>query len=397
MKTLLISIKSSLFILLLIASANLYASGVGKIESYKGNVFALVEGEVTPIRVGDELPDFAELFTEEGGEVVFVDKFEHRYQLAGSGYIVFLNRIVELKRGYLWVDSKQKAEVFSVQTPNAKVSFLEGAGVVSFDDSETRTQILSIRGKFEFFNTLMPDLKQDIFDGHFSFIDSNYEDGAPRHVTPIGKESFLKITSLFSGMENMYKTSTKSALKELETIALEKNQESKAELVSKNVTISTTENEKKEIKRSIASVTTSKKIETSKKIDQKFEVKHRQGGTITYYPSVDDRSYGADSFSLKEVYTDENKRLDANKPKKKFNIAYEKKAPVKIRVHKAQTITRQVPSREIASNGSQEDVTSLTVQAKSKEDRPISDYAEKMRYDNGVGEILNDLRQVGVK
>ncbi|MBL6988847.1 MAG: hypothetical protein ISR65_03680 [Bacteriovoracaceae bacterium] len=167
------------------------------INSLQGNVFAVTEGNAKVVKAYDRLGDFAEIVTEEGAQVSFSDYYDHKFHLAGSGQVKLLNKVLELKSGYLWLQASSNDDVFYVQTANAQIEYNGGEAVVSFDEQSGKTQLLVIEGEFSFSNVTNSDMKIELVAGQFSFVDREYEDGVPRAPTPIGYDSFKKITGLF--------------------------------------------------------------------------------------------------------------------------------------------------------------------------------------------------------
>jgi len=197
------SIKSSIAVLLTLLSANLLAAPVALITQVSGNVFMKTDGKIAPVYVGTHVDDFSEIMSEVGGAVTFVDYFDHEFSLAGAGHVGLLNRIVELKRGYLWLKSvRQGSEEGMVKTTNAKVLYNKGEYVISFDQEKRKTQALSVSGNFRIANLMMENLYTEVSTGQFSFIEDGEENGTPRFPTMVGKESYKRIASLFNRQEH---------------------------------------------------------------------------------------------------------------------------------------------------------------------------------------------------
>jgi len=177
-------------------------SGPGEavtVTSLKGNVFVILpQGKVQEAHYGQKLPDFTELMTDESSQVAWRDDAGNFFQLASSGHLRFLNKIVELQQGHLWMKTSHPQQM-SVQTANAVVNFQKADGIVSFDPENSRTQVMATSGQFELSNILMREVTQVIGPGEFSFIDPQYEEGRPRLATSVGKNSYKKMTGLFIG------------------------------------------------------------------------------------------------------------------------------------------------------------------------------------------------------
>lgn len=180
-------------------------SPIAVVASVGGNAFVLLGNKTVRLKAGTHIYDFSEIITEMGSQVTLSDYYDHKFHLSGQGHIKFFNKIVELKRGYLWVQSLTQQGDFMVQTANAVASYSKGEMVVSFDNYSGKTQILSIKGDVQFQNVFENNYSSLVEEGKFSFIQKDYENGNPRRPTPIGYSSFKKITGLFKGVSPLEK------------------------------------------------------------------------------------------------------------------------------------------------------------------------------------------------
>ena len=205
MKRLYKIIKIKLFLICLLASTVVYggAFSVAKVNKVKGNAFITDGKKMKRIRNGQNIPDFAEIITGEGARISFSDYYDHQYHLAGSGHVRFFNKILEVKRGHLWVQSHRKTGHFMIQSANAQAIYAEGEFVFSFDGNMEKSQLLVISGNISFSNPTREYGKLILSEGQFSFVDNDYNMGLPRRATFIGKRSFKKITALFKGIKIM--------------------------------------------------------------------------------------------------------------------------------------------------------------------------------------------------
>lgn len=178
------------------------ASSVAVVNSITGRAFVSIDGRTQSLKQGDEIEAFSEVFTEVGAQVTLSDYYDHKYHLAGSGHIQFLNKSIELKEGYLWVQSYQDGHTFGVQTANALATFKRAEGIVSFDSFSGRSQLLVTKGQWNYANAFNQVLSQTLSEGQFSFIHMDQDNGSPRIPTPIGYQSFQRITSLFQNIES---------------------------------------------------------------------------------------------------------------------------------------------------------------------------------------------------
>ena len=194
--------KLTLTMVLLLLSAFVMAAEkpVGLVDSVTGNVFVNRAGKIFRVRKEIQLEVGDELTTTMGSQVTFSNYFNQTFHLAaGSEVALSGKRNLELKKGFLWSQSKEHVSSL-IMTPNSTISYEKGEGVTSFDPHGGRTQLLVINGEFKLSNLYEGHKTQSIKDGEFSFIDSEYESGFPRKPTLIGYKSYRKVTSLFTGV-----------------------------------------------------------------------------------------------------------------------------------------------------------------------------------------------------
>ena len=202
--------KSISLISALIISINVSAKTPrAVVTGIKGNVFISQSGATRKLDVGSYIFDFDQIFSEVGAQLTFNDYSDHVYHLSGSGHISMLNKMVELKGGYLWVQSLEESdEHFHVQTVNATVSYSRGEFIVSYDTQSGKSQLLGIKGTHIFKNNVDEFLKEEVGPGRFSFISEKYENGAPRMATPISSNAYSAVLSLYDGVRPLGKTPT---------------------------------------------------------------------------------------------------------------------------------------------------------------------------------------------
>lgn len=175
------------------------------VQKVSGGAFMTTpKGRTIPVQKGQHIYDFAQIRTTLGAQVSFNDYYDHQFHLSGAGSIKFMNKAIELRRGYLWFQALgDHNHGFHVQTANAQVGLSSGEGILSFDPNSDKTQFLSLKGGFVFGNLLDAQLNVRVQSGQFSFVDLDYQEGVPRVPTPVGQESFSKIVGLFDQVKPM--------------------------------------------------------------------------------------------------------------------------------------------------------------------------------------------------
>ncbi len=201
------SIKTVILGFSLIFSSIVYgqqklAVAISKID---GRAFYSHQGKTKTLKVGTHLPAGSDIFTEEGAQIIFNDYYNHQFILSGSGHVNVDHKKMKLKSGYLWVQSLVESDQNSYQitTANSEVAYSDGEGIISFDPFSGKTQILVLKGEYQFKNILYRENYVSIRDGRFSFISNDVNNGMPRKPTPIGYSSFQKITGLFQGVKSL--------------------------------------------------------------------------------------------------------------------------------------------------------------------------------------------------
>ena len=181
-------------------------SSIGIISKLHGSAFETINGKTRSLKVGDEITGASEIMTTSGAQLTLADYFDHQFHLSSSAHIKFNGTAMELRRGYLWVQSHGKSQSpYTINTANgfAKVGY--GETILSFDPSSSKTQILVMKGVHSFGNLMEPDMSLQVEDGHFSFLSNDIDNGIPRQSTPVGFSSFKKVTSLFKDIQSIDK------------------------------------------------------------------------------------------------------------------------------------------------------------------------------------------------
>jgi len=186
------------FIASCLAAFSLWAKPVAVVSAVSGNVFSIYQGTTKVLMATEHIPDLAEIVTEEGAQITFADYYDHKFHMAGSGHVKITGNVTELLAGYIWVQSYgQSVEEFIIQTANAVVTYKGGEAIVSYDKVKGKTQLYSLSESFEIAHVLEKSFKEVVDKGQFTFIDNDFENGAPRRPTELGHASYEKMRSLF--------------------------------------------------------------------------------------------------------------------------------------------------------------------------------------------------------
>lgn len=380
MKALFKNTKTNLLVtlsLLLVSSLAQAKSPKARVDHIVGNAFVTQNGTTKLLKKGDHLFDMADVTTEEGALVTFTNFFDQQYHLSGGGHVKVMNQIVELKRGYIWLESMGLKNVASsVQTPNSIVTYKKGEAIISFDQFTGKTQILSIKGKFSFKNIFQEHLGLDVPSGEFSFISKDYENGAPRRPTPVGKSTFSKITGLFS--EKPVSNHSKVAGRAMDIAT-----ESPSDYFSK----------RSGMKRDIASV--GNNTSSSKNEGRIIYVKKKKSKKVARENKM--LSYMGRKLASLEKY----------KPKKRvFRPDYSEKSGIKVNIYgrglthktsrKPASVVKRPSYNKRSSVRGPASVSNLPSQVEMKrsifESSLMKEYKKQMRHSKEVNNLIQDLK-----
>jgi hypothetical protein len=149
----------------------------------------------------------SEIVIEHHGQVSFTDNADHRFHLGNSSSVSISANTLELRGGDLWFQSLNKNDDYKVKTANALINYQGGEGILSYDSAKGKTQLMVINSIMKLSNLRAPELNLSVSEGHFSFIDNAYDEGAPRDPTPVGEKTYGQLVGLFNGIAPMDKNS----------------------------------------------------------------------------------------------------------------------------------------------------------------------------------------------
>ena len=347
----------SFFFTFLFTNLSLANSPEMMVTSVKGNAFLVSKGKTTTLSPGDHIYDFQEVFTEVGGQLTTKNFKDQVFHFSGGSSAKILKGFLELQNGYLWVQShEQKSQVYKVQTPNSIISFSEGEAIIDFDNNIVKTQLLVLNGQFSFANLFENYLNLDVTSGKFSFISKDYENGAPRNPTPVGKNTFSKLQALFDkpGVEKKSVTPVTNILTAQDTKMLVK-QAPKS--------------------RSVASV---------------VELDSRNGAKIIYRKQHK-RDESLDNV-LSSYYKKKLSSMKAKKSKPKFAPSYAKKSGVKVYIFgqkKKRSVASVKSARKPASVGMN---STVRIKKDAFESSLTREYKKQLRHDKEVNSLINELK-----
>ncbi len=348
----------ALALCLLGLSFSSYGASLGLIRNIKGNSFVSSKSQSLKVaKTGDSIEDFAEVITEEGASVTIALTHDQLLHLSGSTQVRFFNKMLELKRGYVWLQSKKSGGINNIQTANADFRFTTGEGVYSFDPGKGKSQVLVISGEQTIANINRVDNYTALREGEFSFVSLDYEEGSPRAPTRIGGSSFSKVIALFEGVEPLGPH-----------------------------TYQAPENSKRVSGRSIASV-----MEES-----------APKGKIIY---IEDKSHEKERVRELELLNYHQKQLvkiAAPKPVKKWKPTYEKSSNVKVKIFgagSASSSSGRAPASVAPTSSVVRSPASLGRMAPSIEDDVfkkslVDEYKKQMRHSKEVNSLIKELESV---
>jgi len=355
---------NKILLIFLFFTPALKAKDIAVVQNIFGNVFVFNDGKVKTLKKGDVVKDLSEVVTEEGSQVTLSDFYDHVFHLSGSGNIKFFNKAMELKKGYLWLQSYQNSEhSFFIHTANSHVRYTSGEGIISYDTSTGRTQALTLDGSLAVKNPILNFPEVDVPEGSFSVVDKEYESGQPRWSTKVGYNSFTKIMQLFSNVTPIDKNNRLMR----ETIASQQD---------KGV------------------------VEMKSRADEKTRApasKSKKPGKIIFVNVNDPGKHSVKESHLYNQSLKKFKELTAVGKKKKFSPGYHKGSGVKINVYgskkwkkAASTVKKKAPMKQVKKP--QRDIASKKKPASGFESSLLKEYKNQMRHSSEVNELIDKLK-----
>ena len=319
-------------------------------------------GDISEIKKGDHIYHLSEINTEEGSLVGVSNFYDQQFSLSGSGYIKIFKNNIELRAGYLWIESVTvKNDKFHIETPNAKITYEKGISILSYDQYSQKTQILTTQGRFEFKNIFEEHLSIWVQTGEFSFISKDYENGMPRKATPAGQSTFLKITGLFKARPVETRFDSK---------------DSSYKLVSKS---------KSDLLGRLPSSTDS--IKTKGKIIYAYKKKREFSLKDDHLLKLNQRKIASLKLSV------------IKKKVRKFAPDYKKKSSVSIRIfgsvqkkfqkklkHKTKFIKKRMPASVVKVKS-----RDITTHKPAFESSLTGEYKKQLRHSKGMNRLIRDL------
>ncbi len=375
------------------------------VSEVKGNAFYSLGGSTKVLKPGMHLPASTEVFTEVGSQVSFNDYYDHVFYLSGGAHLIVYPNLVELKEGYLWVKSLAYDALkgpLKVTTANSLIEHTKGEGIISFDTYSGKTQVLSIKGDFDLKNIRQEYQWTQVAEGQFSFIQDEYNKGAPRQSTPIGYASYKKVTSLFEGVDAFDKAKTESSLKAYPSTTTKK-------VIAHKRAAPTS--------RGIASVEDVDSFEQALRA-QKGESSFSNSGTTTVIKLRNPKREKLNENKLMNFYKKKVTELGRPKPKKKWTPTYSEKSEVKVTIfgrgakHKRASGNRMPASVRPAQTNRVEKEDKQNYRKKYRtpaslglmvpsvntdgkfESELVNQYKKQMRHDQEVNELIDQLKSV---
>ncbi|HXH74304.1 MAG TPA: hypothetical protein VNJ08_05020 [Bacteriovoracaceae bacterium] len=206
MKTFRTKLRSSLLLSAMFVAVPLWAKPVAQVTSLTGQVFVVTEeGKTKSLKLNDHLDEKSEVMVEEGGTITLNDYFDATYHLIGGSHMKFFTKSVQLKRGKTWIQAKNARHALALTTANGNVTFWKAEFIATFDQANSRSQILVVNGDAEVSNVLDKNMKYMIPAGSFTLVDPEVENGIPRSPTKVGLASLNSALAEFKQLPNKMK------------------------------------------------------------------------------------------------------------------------------------------------------------------------------------------------
>lgn len=211
MKISLTKLKISFFTLTL--TFNAWATRpVAQVVELKGQVFSInAEGKTKSLKMNDHIEEKSEILVGEEGSITVNDYYDSTYHLIEGSHIKFFNKSVQLKQGKAWIQSLNSRHPLVLTTANGLVDYWKGEFIVTFEQSNSKTQVLVVNGEVEVSNVLDQNMKHTLIGGTFTTMDPEVENGLPRAPTKVGLNSLNTAMAEFKALPQKLQETTPSS------------------------------------------------------------------------------------------------------------------------------------------------------------------------------------------
>ncbi len=195
------SSKNKLFFTFLILfTTEVFADTFGFINTIKNQNAFLVSPDqsATILKSGDFLEANSQMLVEEGGLVIFLDYFDHKYQLSSGSLVKFKSQGIELLRGHLRIKTLgPNNKLIKIETPNSIISFSNAEGVISFDPTSSKTDVASFDGDFDLRGKSNLNNSILVTEGNSSYVKNDFQMGIPAISGKTSSKMMDNIASIF--------------------------------------------------------------------------------------------------------------------------------------------------------------------------------------------------------
>ena len=387
---------------------------IAVVSSVKGQAFYSANGKTLPLRAGTHISSGTEIFTELGGQVSLNDYYDHVYHLSGSGHISVYKNLVEIKEGYLWVQALAHDPMlgeFIISTANAQAAYTTGEAILSFDNYSGKTQILVVKGAFQFKNALQEFMNTAVSEGQFSFIQNEHNNGSPRRPTPIGYGSYKKVTGLFDGVNPIGKQKERVVHRPAPMVKVPKADFTvpKRDLASVPSTNKADPAFEAALKRAMKKeVPPPKKAPKDEGAEAIQTANPNSGITVLRQNSPEEKAEREEK--LLNYWQNKMAVMTKPKPKKRWKPTYGSKSKVMVNVfgsNKSEVkkrVIKRVPAsvikpkvkKAIKKSRGPASVGAMlpTVKQSTFESKLVDKYKKQMRHDQEVNDLINELKSV---
>jgi hypothetical protein len=228
-----LKLKSSFVLSLTFMSMTALAKPVAQVIEVKGQVFVMTaEGKTKSLRANDHIEEKSEVIVGEDGSITLNDYFDASYHLIEGAHLKFFNKSVQLKKGKTWIQSLNARHPLVLTTANGHVDFWKGEFITTFDQANSKTQVLVVNGDVEVSNVLEKNMKYTVSAGTFTTLDPNSESGLPRSPTKVGLNSLNSAMAEFKALPDSYKEASPTTARSIASVeTTEPVSSSKGEIV----------------------------------------------------------------------------------------------------------------------------------------------------------------------
>jgi hypothetical protein len=190
-------VKILLMVAGLLSISPSFGAGSYRVLDVKGNAnFVDQKNNSKNIFLGNFIPENVTVSVATGSQLTLEYFDGTKFFISGNSNIELKEKII-LIEGTVWYQSKQDKVSKVFETVNGLLEVKKADVVLDYLPSIKKSQVFVLSGNATFANVFAPERKELLVSGEISFIQKDFQQGAPRRPTVIGKESLMAVIKKF--------------------------------------------------------------------------------------------------------------------------------------------------------------------------------------------------------